>query len=142
MGHDLRACVLEALNTAQAGFIRDDPESAASHRSGPWWRHDQHQYDGGCALCRGEAETIADAVLAALGEVAAPPMRPASKSWEIEDERYEVLVSDTVYGECDALGGVAHIVAKARAEIDAYELEGEVRTRCIVRYLRAEDGDR
>lgn len=62
--------------------------------------------------------------------------------WQVEDETYEVLIDETVYDECDTLGGVGHLVARARAEIDADELVGEIRTRRTVRYLRGEDGRR
>lgn len=58
--------------------------------------------------------------------------------WVVEDETYEVLIGDTIYDECDTLGAVAYTVGRCRAEIDADELVGEIRTRRIVRYLRDE----
>jgi len=62
----LRARILEALNTAPAAFVRDVPETFADPDMVAWRRHDAHRYDATCALCRGEAETLADAVLAAV----------------------------------------------------------------------------
>ncbi len=53
--------------------------------------------------------------------------------WQLEDERYEVLIGDTIYDECSRLGGVDYLVGRCRAE-----LEGEIRTRRIVHYLRDE----
>lgn len=58
---DLRARIVEALNTAPGAGISADPED-------PWGRHDEHRYNARCALCRGEAETLADAVMAVLDE--------------------------------------------------------------------------
>lgn len=74
MTDDLRARILDALNDAPASFIRDDPESAELHQKRPWRRHDQHRYDGSCALCRGEADTLADAVMAVLDREFARPL--------------------------------------------------------------------
>lgn len=64
MTDDLRARLTAALNAAPASFVRDDPEDAASHFEREHRRHDRHKYYGGCALCRGEAETLADAAIA------------------------------------------------------------------------------
>lgn len=61
MSDDLRARILEALNTAPAAGITIDPDE-------PWRRHDEHRYNAFCALCRGEAETLADAVMAVVNE--------------------------------------------------------------------------
>lgn len=75
-----------------------------------------------------------------LGELlnAKPPKHPAGQ-WEVEDETYQVLIGETVYDECGALGGVGYLVDRARGEIDAGELEGEIRTRRIVHYVRDEE---
>jgi len=67
-----------------------------------------------------------------------PPKHPAGQ-WEVEDETYQVLIGDTVYDECSALGGVGYLVSRVRAEIEAGELEGSIRTRRVVHYLRDED---
>lgn len=67
--------------------------------------------------------------------------RPEAGRWQLEYETYEVLIGDTIYDECDSLGSVTHAVGKALAEIEADELVGEIRTRRIVRYLRAEGGE-
>ena len=64
---DLRARILEALNTAVVPELRDDPEALASHEQYPWRRHNRHKFHIWCALCQGEAETLADAVMAAIG---------------------------------------------------------------------------
>jgi hypothetical protein len=66
MTDDLRARILEALNTAPCADIRDDPEAAARHSSRPHTRHDKHQYHAFCALCSGEADTLTDAVMAEI----------------------------------------------------------------------------
>lgn len=67
---DLRSRILEALNTAPAAFVQAEPDGTDRRRDRPWWRHDEHRTDGECALCRGEAETLTDAVLAAIGDQA------------------------------------------------------------------------
>lgn len=82
----LRARILEALVTAPAGFVRDDSESAGAHASRPWRRHDQHHYYGGCALCRGEADTLVGAVMAVLDE-AFPPQLAIAADFEITHEQ-------------------------------------------------------
>lgn len=68
MTADLRALILEALNTAPAAFVCGNAETAALRQQSPAWRHEKHRFHGGCALCRGEADTLADAVLAAIGD--------------------------------------------------------------------------
>jgi len=68
--------------------------------------------------------------------------RPEAGRWELEDETYEVLINDTIYDECDTLGSVTYAVGKVRAEIEADDLVGEIRTRRIVRYLRTEGAQR
>jgi hypothetical protein len=66
MPDDLRARIAEALNTTPAQFIQDAPDGEDWFKDRPYRRHDQHRYDGGCAMCRGETDTLADAVLAVV----------------------------------------------------------------------------
>jgi hypothetical protein len=82
---------------------------------------------------------MVDECLTLLGHVRAELAKHRAGRWELEDESFEVLIGDTIYSECSALGGVAHLVSRVRAEIEADELEGEIRTRRIMRYLRNED---
>lgn len=63
MPDDLRARIAEALNTCPAQFIQDDPDEGDWLKDRPIRRHNQHCYDGSCAMCRGEADTLVDAVL-------------------------------------------------------------------------------
>lgn len=62
MADNLRARILEALNTAPIARVRDD----ATIEREP---HDKHRYYAYCALCRGEAETLTDAVMVALADL-------------------------------------------------------------------------
>ena len=63
---DLRSRITEALNTTPAQFIQDDPDEGEWFKDRPYRRHDQHRYDGGCAMCRGETDTLVQAVLAVV----------------------------------------------------------------------------
>ena len=66
MPDDLRSRIAEALNACPAQFIQDDPGEGNWFEDQPYRRHDQHRYDGGCAMCRGETDTLADAMLAVV----------------------------------------------------------------------------
>jgi hypothetical protein len=66
MPDDLRARIAEALNTTPAQFIQDDPDEGGWFKDRPYRRHDQHRYDGGCAMCRGETDTLVQAVIAVV----------------------------------------------------------------------------
>lgn len=66
MPDDLRARITEALNTTPAGFVQASPDAVAFHYEHEWNRHDKHQYMGSCALCRGEADTLTDALMAVV----------------------------------------------------------------------------
>lgn len=58
MSSDLRARIAAALANTASSSLRDQ-------MSEPFTRHgDGHSYDGSCALCRGEVETLTDAVMA------------------------------------------------------------------------------
>lgn len=70
MSDDLRAWILKALVKAPAASIRGDAENVAKHLAEPWDHHGQHEYYVHCALCRGEADTLADAVMAVFDEYA------------------------------------------------------------------------
>lgn len=68
---DLRARITEALNTTPTKLLAGHPESLAFHADQLTWdmisaRHDRHTYMATCALCRGEADTLADAVMAVV----------------------------------------------------------------------------
>jgi hypothetical protein len=63
---DLRSRIVEALNTCPAQFIQDDPDEGDWFKDRPYRRHDQHRYDGGCAMCRGETVALTEAVLAVV----------------------------------------------------------------------------
>jgi hypothetical protein len=63
---DLRARIAEALNACPAQFIQDTPDGGGWFKDRPYRRHDQHRYDGGCAMCRGETDTLISAVLAVV----------------------------------------------------------------------------
>lgn len=96
---DLRARILEALNTAPAAEIRDDAGDAARHASKPWRRHDQHHYDGCCALCRGEADTLADAVMAVLDEAIAQALHGYADRLDAIDPQCTALTGPAWYGQ-------------------------------------------
>jgi hypothetical protein len=66
MPDDLRARIAEALNTTPAQFIQDAPDEGGWFKDRPYRRHDQHRYDGGCAMCRGETDTLVQAVIAVV----------------------------------------------------------------------------
>lgn len=91
MTGDLRALILEALNTAPAAVIRDDPEEAARYSVRPYARHDKHQCHAFCALCSGEADTLADAVMAVLDKAFPPALavfaEPAAQTPELAELR-------------------------------------------------------
>jgi hypothetical protein len=63
---DLRSRIAEALNACPAQFIQDAPDGGDWFKDRPYRRHDQHRYDGGCAMCRGETDTLINAVLAVV----------------------------------------------------------------------------
>jgi hypothetical protein len=90
-------------------------------------------------VSRRDAGHITPAQQQELGALldAEPPKHPAGQ-WEVEEETYQVLIGGTIYDECDTIGGVGYLVDRAQAEINAGELEGEIRTRRIVNYLRDE----
>ena len=66
MPDDLRSRIAEALNACPAQFIQDDPGEGNWFKDRPYRRHDQHRYDGGCAMCRGETDTLINAMLAVV----------------------------------------------------------------------------
>jgi hypothetical protein len=63
---DLRTRIAEVLNATPAQFIQDDPDEGEWFKDRPYRRHDQHRYDGGCAMCRGETDTLINAVFAVV----------------------------------------------------------------------------
>ena len=66
MAADLRALVHEALTTTPSEALRGDKDGLDLHATAPWRQHGQHRFHVWCALCQGEADTLADAVVAAL----------------------------------------------------------------------------
>jgi hypothetical protein len=60
---DLRDRLAEALRTTPS-VLMDTPEERARHAANPRNHHVSHHYYWGCAMCRGEVDTLADAVLA------------------------------------------------------------------------------
>lgn len=66
MAEDLRTRIAEVLNTTPAGFVQAEPDGVENHARHEWHRHDRHRYNATCALCRGEEDTLTDAVLAEL----------------------------------------------------------------------------
>lgn len=90
-------------------------------------------------VSRRDAGHITPAQQQELAELldAKPPKHPAGQ-WEVEDETYQVLIGETVYDECTALGGVAYLVSRVCAQIEAGDLEGPIRTRRVVHYVRDE----
>lgn len=86
---DLRARIVEALNTTPTKLLDGHPESLAFHADQLTWdmisaRHDRHTYMATCALCRGEAETLADAVMALV----APELERLHR--QLDDARSEL----------------------------------------------------
>jgi hypothetical protein len=61
----LREQIAEALRTAPS-VLMDTPEERDRHTSNPRNHHIGHHYYWGCAMCRGEVDTLADAVLAVV----------------------------------------------------------------------------
>jgi len=59
---DLRDRLAKALRTTPS-VLMDTPEERARHAANPRNHHVSHHYYWGCAMCRGEADTLADAVL-------------------------------------------------------------------------------
>lgn len=66
MSDDLRARIIEALNKAPDAVVRHDPENVARHVAEPWDWHGNHEFYIHCALCRGDVESLADAVMGVL----------------------------------------------------------------------------
>jgi hypothetical protein len=64
---DLREQLAEALRTAPS-VLMDTPEERDRHAANPRNHHISHHYHWGCAVCRGEVDTLADAVLAVVQE--------------------------------------------------------------------------
>jgi hypothetical protein len=62
---DLRKQIAEALRTAPS-VLMDTPEERDRHASNPRNHHISHHYYWGCAVCRGEVDTLADAALAVV----------------------------------------------------------------------------
>lgn len=60
MADDLRARIVEALSNTPTAVV------SMRGRDLPFSRHEGHNYDATCALCRGEVETLADAVMALI----------------------------------------------------------------------------
>lgn len=63
MPDDLRARIAEALLTTPAGFVQAEPDGVEQHARREWHRHDRHRYHATCALCRGEEDTLTEAVM-------------------------------------------------------------------------------
>jgi ElaB/YqjD/DUF883 family membrane-anchored ribosome-binding protein len=64
---DLREQLAEALRTAPS-VLMDTPEERDRHAANPRNHHIGHHYYWGCAMCRGEVDTLADAVHAVVQE--------------------------------------------------------------------------
>jgi predicted DCC family thiol-disulfide oxidoreductase YuxK len=84
---DLRAAVHAALTSTPASFAADRARPFDTHGT-------EHHYDGTCALCRGEADTLTDAVMAVLerslpGRIKAPALT---------DEEWAKLIAESDTG--------------------------------------------
>lgn len=67
---DLRARIRDALVTTPAA--RAMAATNATREASPFAVHGTgHNYDATCALCRGEADTLTDAVMAVIGQLEA-----------------------------------------------------------------------
>lgn len=113
----LRARVLEALLTAPSAFARD---REVDDEIREYRRHDKHHYDGTCALCRGEAETLADAVLDVVDEQAVG--RVTEEMWQAVRTRSLGIREGTV--ELDMQGAedlAASFVGAARTLLEGCE---------------------
>lgn len=65
MNDDLRARLADILANTAAAFLADTMEmSLTSHGEG----RERHSHDGTCALCRGEVETLLDAMMPVIEE--------------------------------------------------------------------------
>lgn len=76
MPNDLRARLAAILAKTPAKFLADAGQSEmlmTFHGNG----HGGHDYDGACALCRGEVDTLLDAIMAALKP--ATPLPPGTE---------------------------------------------------------------
>lgn len=62
---DLREQLAEALRTTPS-MLMDTPEERDRHAATPRNHHIGHHYYWGCAVCRGEVDTLADAALAVV----------------------------------------------------------------------------
>lgn len=95
---DLRARIVEALNTASG---RDEPPSELRE----WRRHDKHNYNATCAVCRGEVDTLADAVLAVFDDQAAEQV--AAEMWlereDLANDRSRLLTYSTATSDHERL---------------------------------------
>lgn len=63
---DLRALIIETLTTTPSEALNGDSDELDRHATKAGRRHDQHRYHMWCALCQGEADTLADAIVKAL----------------------------------------------------------------------------
>lgn len=59
---DLRDRLADVLRTTPS-VLMDTPEDRARHADNPRNHHIEHHYYWGCAMCRGEVDTLADAAL-------------------------------------------------------------------------------
>lgn len=100
---DLREQVAEALRTAPSALM--DTEERARHAANPRNHHISHHYHWGCAVCRGEVDTLAAAVLAVV--------RPLLDAAQAE--------LDAVAGRATAaITGMGADVRQARGERDRF----------------------
>jgi hypothetical protein len=121
---DLRARIAEALNTTAAGFMQAEPDGVEHHTRHEWhrheWhRHDRHRYNATCALCRGEEDTLTDAVMKVVqpeldrlsAEVAAAEETAADRQqnalhWQERAERAEAALAR--HADCTVCGHERH----------------------------------
>lgn len=106
----LRDRIADALLTTR----RTDYEGAANHR--------QHRYDARCALCAGDVDALADAVLSVLPapfEAALPSQTGPKADSKAADQAAEFTAADLVAALRGAGAERDKIEAKARATTDA-----------------------
>lgn len=124
---DLRARITEALNTTPTKLLDDHPESLAFHADQLTWdvisaRHDRHTYMATCALCRGEADTLTDAVMA----VVQPELDELRGKVTALEACYEVVAADAMaHGQC-ALKRHSLLQRAEKAEAERDRLTAEL----------------
>lgn len=138
---DLRTRIAEVLNATPAQFIQDDPDEGEWFKDRPYRRHDQHRYDGGCAMCRGETDTLVQAVLA----VVQPELDRLAAERDAEAQRADAegLTGAGIFSEYyDRWQGTIAEARRQAARVDEVAARGTAAVVAMGRDVRQARGER